>query len=338
MEVTRRFTTGAIAAAALLTGLGAAVAQTVKLDMAETFPPNNIVAQASGDFARLVKEKTGGKIDVTVHYSGSLGLGERDFLATVEQGVVPISSTIIDKILATMPVASVQYMPFMIDGLKESRAMATTLRPHMEAQLAKQNQIYLFESYGTPVGIWSKKPVQDLATLKSLKIRSNNPNSTKTFQNAGASPTFMAWGDVAPALSTGVIDAVITTCESGLSARFPEQLKHYTRLNLEIGTFLIHMNKDAFDKLPADVKGPFLEAAKEAGARAFERAQTRLEENAKAMQAAGVTIHETIPKEFRDHLMKSGGFLMDDWRRKVGAKTADEILASYEQAKKQLTN
>jgi TRAP-type C4-dicarboxylate transport system substrate-binding protein len=329
------FATASLCLTALLP-IAPALGQAIKWDMAETFPPNNVVAQASGDFARLVKEKTNGNIEITVHYSGSLGLAERDFLLTVEQGVVPISSTIIDKILATMPVAAVQYQPFMIDGLKEARVMANVIRPYIEAQLAKQNQVYLFESYGTPVGIWSKKPVQDLATLKSLKLRSNNPNSTKTFQNAGASPTFMAWGDVPPALSTGVIDSVITTCESGISARFSEQLKHYTRLNLEIGTFLVHMHKPTLDKLPPDLKSAVLEAAAEAGKRAYDRALSRLDENTKTLKAAGVTIHDTVPKEFRDHLVKSGSFLLDDWKKKVGAETANKILSAYEEQRKKL--
>jgi len=313
--------------------LPAAQAQspTIKLDMAETFPPNNVVAQASGDFARLVKEKSNGQIEVNVHYSGSLGLAEKDFLLTVEQGVVPISSTIMDKVLNTLPVASVQYQPFMIDGLKEARVMANVIRPYIEAQLAKQNQVYLFESYGTPVGIWSKKPVQDLATLKTLKLRSNNPNSTKTFQNAGASPTFMAWGDVPPALSTGVIDAVITTCESGISAKFPEQMKHYTRLNLEIGTFMVHMHKPTLDKLSPELKKAVLDAAAEAGQRAYERALSRLEENTKTLKAAGVTIHDTVPADFRAHLVKSGGFLLDDWKKKIGDENANKILATYQE-------
>src|SRR6185295_19154442 len=69
-----------------------AVAQTIKWDMSESFPPTSLSGQAAGDFARLVKEKTNGKIEINVHYSGSLGLGEKDILTAVEQGVVPLSS------------------------------------------------------------------------------------------------------------------------------------------------------------------------------------------------------------------------------------------------------
>lgn len=323
-----------LVAPALLSFGISARAQTIKWDMTEAFPPTSISGIAAGDFARLVKEKSGGKIEITVHYSGSLGLGERDILTVVEQGVVPLSSTILDKILSTMPLASVQFIPFMAGNLKDGRAIWLAQRPYAEAHLAKLNQVLLFETFQTPVGMWSKKPVQDLATLKTLKLRTNNPNTTKTFQNAGASPTFMAWSDVPPALSTGVIDSVITTCESGLSARFYEQMKNYTRLDLEIGVFLIHIHKPTLDKLTPELKRAVFDASAEASKRALDRTIARLDENSKSMKTQGVTVWDTVPNEFREQLRKAGSPLMDDWRKKIGAATADKILADFEQRRK----
>lgn len=322
------------AIAGLLVASTTAIAQTIKWDMTEAFPPTSISGIAAGDFARLVKEKSGGKIEITVHYSGSLGLGERDILTAVEQGVVPLSSTILDKILSTMPLASVQFIPFMAGNLKDGRAIWAAQRPFAEVHLAKLNQVLLFETFQTPVGMWSRKPVQDLATLKTLKLRTNNPNTTKTFQNAGASPTFMAWGDVPPALSTGVIDSVITTCESGLSARFYEQMKNYTRLDLEIGVFLIHIHKPALDKLSPELKRAVLDSSAEASKRALARTIARLDENSKAMKANGVTVWDTIPAEFRSQLQKAGSPLMEDWKKKVGTDVAEKVLISFEQEKK----
>lgn len=323
-----------IVAGALLASGTSAIAQTIKWDMSESFPPTSLSGQAAGDFARLVKEKSGGKVDITVHYSGSLGLGEKDILTAVEQGVVPLSSTILDKVLTTMPLASVQFIPFMAGGMKDGRAVWYAQRPFVEQHLGKLNQVLLFESFGLPVGMWSKKPVTDAASLKTLKLRTNNPNTTKTFQNAGGSPTFMAWGDVPASLSTGVIDSVITSCESGISARFYEQMKYYTRLDIEIGVFMVHMHKPTLDKLSPELKKAITDAAVEAKSRALARTMARLDENTKTMKANGVTVVETLPPEFRAHLVKSGSFLMDDWRKKVGADVSDKVLASFEQEKK----
>ncbi len=325
-----------LAVAGLLAASTSAIAQTIKWDMSESFPATSLSGQAAGDFARLVKEKSGGKIEINVHYSGSLGLGEKDILTAVEQGVVPLSSTILDKVLTTMPLASVQFIPFMAGSMKDGRAIWYAERPFVEANLAKMDQVLLFESFGLPVGMWSKKPVQDTASLKTLKLRTNNPNTTKTFQNAGAAPTFLAWGDVPSALSTGVIDSVITSCESGVSARFYEQMKYYTRLDIEIGVFMVHMHKPTLDKLSPELKKAVLEAAAEARTRALARTMARIEENTKTMKANGVTVVDTLQPEFRGQLVKAGSFLMDDWKKKVGPDVSEKILVSFEQEKKKL--
>jgi TRAP-type C4-dicarboxylate transport system substrate-binding protein len=330
---TQAISAGLIAAAAAF-AWPTAQAQTLKWDMAEAFPSTSLAGQASGDFARLVKEKTNGRIDITVHYSGSLGIAERDLLTSVERGVVPLSSTILDKILTTMPVAAGQFLPFMAGSMHDGAAMWLAIRPYADTSLAKMNQTRLFESYGLPVGMWSKKPVTDIASLKTLKLRTNNPSTTKTFQNSGASPTFLAWGDVPPALATGVIDSVITSCESGISARFYEQMKVYTRLDIEIGVFLVHMHKPTLDGLPSDLKKAVLDSAAEASQLAARRVAARLEENTKTMKANGVNVVDTIPSQLREQLITAGGFLMDDWKKKVGNDTAGKILASFEQGRK----
>lgn len=320
---------------AMLVASTSAIAQTIKWDMSESFPPTSLSGQAAGDFARLVKEKSGGKIEINVHYSGSLGLGEKDILTAVEQGVVPLSSTILDKVLTTMPLASVQFIPFMAGSMKDGRAIWYAERPFIETHLGKLNQVLLFESFGLPVGVWSKKPVADVASLKTLKLRTNNPNTTKTFQNAGATPTFLAWGDVPAALSTGVIDSVVTSCESGVSARFYEQMKYYTRLDIEIGVFMVHMHKPTLDKLTPELRRAVLDAAAEARTAALIRTTARIDENTKTMKANGVTVVDTLRPEFRAQLVKAGSFLMDDWKKKVGPD-ADKILVSFEQEKKKL--
>ena len=324
------------AVGALIVASTSALAQTIKWDMSESFPPTSLSGQAAGDFARLVKEKSGGKIEINVHFSGALGLGERDILTAVEQGVVPLSSTILDKVLTTMPLASVQFIPFMAGSMKDGRAIWYAERPFAETHLGKLNQVLLFESFGLPVGVWSKKPISDVASLRTLKLRTNNPNTTKTFQNAGATPTFLAWGDVPAALSTGVIDSVVTSCESGVSARFYEQMKYYTRLDIEIGVFMVHMHKPTLDKLTPELRRAVLDAAAEARTAALVRTTARIDENTKTMKANGVTVVDTLQPEFRGQLVKAGSFLMDDWKKKVGPDVSEKILTSFEQEKKKI--
>jgi len=79
-----------------------------------------------------------------------------------------------------------------------------------------------------------------------------------------------------------------------------------------------------------------LDAAAEARTRALARTMARIEENTKTMKANGVIVVDTLQPEFRGQLVKAGGFLMDDWKKKVGPDVSGKVLVSFEQEKQKL--
>jgi len=61
-------------------------------------------------------------------------------------------------------------------------------------------------------GIGAKKRLITLDDFKGMKIRVSAPlTQNPLFESFGASPVAMAWGDVPPALATGVLDACATS-------------------------------------------------------------------------------------------------------------------------------
>jgi TRAP-type C4-dicarboxylate transport system substrate-binding protein len=317
----------ALALTLMSTGAGLAQAK-YKLDMAHSYPAATLSGQSDQEFARLVKEKTNGAVEITIHFGGSLGIQDRDHWTSVEDGVVPLANTPTDKFIGFDPSFGVQSMPFLTPGLKEAKDMLDVARPYYERALGKARQILLYTTPWTPVGIWSKKPVRDLATLKSLKMRTNNPNSTKVFASIGATPIPLGFPEVVPALATGTIDSVLTSDEGGIGAKFWEYLPYYNTLNYEVGINMVHMNQKVFDGLPAEIRKALRDAAAEAETLAWERSRNRLETNAEILKQHGVTVVSDIPKELRAQLVDGGKFLIDDWRKSMGPD-ADKILEAY---------
>jgi len=328
----------AVAGAALATvilGSSGAIAQPKhKWDMAHSYPAASLSGESDVAFAKLVKERSNGAIEINIHFGGALGLQDKDHWTAVEDGVATLASTPTDKFLSYDPSFGVQSLPFLTPGLKQAKAMSEAARPYYERALGKAKQTLLYTTPWTPVGIWSKKAVPDLATLKTLKIRTNNANSTKTLQAAGALPILLAWTDVIPALATGTIDSVLTSDEGGVSAKFWEHTKFFNRLNYEVGVNMVHMNKGVFDGLPADLQKVVRDAAAQSELEAWNRGQTRMDRNAEIMKQNGVTIVDNISPEFLRQLAAAGAFLVDDWKKAMGAD-ADKILAEYN---KRLTN
>ena len=317
-------------AAAFAASSSLAGAQQVKWDMPNEYQANSIPGQADQEFGKLLKEYSGGKIEVIHHFGGSLGYKSRDHFTAVEDGAVPLASTYAGTFIGMDPIWAYQSIPFLATKLTETRASIGVVRPYINRVLGKAGQFMLMAEPWTPVGIWANKPITSIDAIKNLKIRTYDSNGTEAMRAAGASPIQMSWADVIPALATGTIEAVLTSDEGGVSAKFWEHTSHFTNLNFTMGVNTVHMNIAEFDKLPMDLKRAVMRAATDAESSAWKRSGKRIGENIQKLKDNGVTYiaAEDVPQEVITHLQKASAPLLAKWREAYGAE-ADLILAQY---------
>src|SRR3546814_10126747 len=81
----------------------------------------------------------------------------------------------------------------------------------------------------------------------------------------------MGFGDVAPALLTGAIDAVVTSADAGSSASLGEFLPYFHEINWNFPISLITVNEGVWTELPEDLKTAVREAGAETSVQAFAR-------------------------------------------------------------------
>ena len=332
MEITRRITLG-LSAACLAFSAVAPAADTVNWDMPNEYGAASIPAEADRLFAERVKEKSGGMVVITNHFGGSLGYKSRDHWSAVEDGAVPIASTYTGVFAGIDPIFQLQSLPFVATNPEESKALLDAMRPWLEEAFAKGGQKYLLGAPWTPVGIWSKKKITDAEGLGNLKIRSYDKTGTLTLKNAGAAAIQLSWADVVPALSTGTIEAVLTSDEGGLSAKFYEYMDHFHHVGFTMGTNMIHMNQAAFDDLSPELQQAVLDAAAEVEAEAWANINDRIALNIKRLEDNGVTSVTDVPAAFIQHLRDSGDPVTAEWRERFGEEEAAKIFAAYEKAR-----
>jgi TRAP-type C4-dicarboxylate transport system substrate-binding protein len=219
-------------------------------------------------------------------------------------------------------------LPFLAKTIDQAKTLWTVSMPYYEKVLNKNNQILLYASPWPPSGIWAKKPVRTKDDLKNLKMRTYDPNGTITFKNIGAAPIQLSWSDVVPQLGTGGIDAVLTSAEGGVSSKFWDLLSHFNEINYSSPLNMVHMNADAYNGLPADLKKAVKEAAKDANNYAWEAAKGRVQKNYADMKSHGMTIVTDIPDPLLDALAKAGQSAVDEWLKKMGSD-GQKILDEY---------
>ena len=306
------------------------LAEAFKFDLAAETPANSIWADADRQFIEAVKEKSDGEIEITPHFGGALGYLARDHYTLVGEGAVPIASSQVDKFVGLAPIWQLSTVPFLTPGWTEARALYEAAKPHYEKALAEVNQILLYSAPGTPIGIWSKRPIANPDDLQGLKIRTFDANGTNTLRAAGAAPVQLSWAEVVPALSTNMIESVLTSDESGVNANFWEHMGYFHELNYLFGLSITHMNRDVFQSLSPEQQAIIMETAREVEEAAWQRAEERVAGNYEKIRSAGAQIVTDVPAEFVDHLKKAGEPMLETWRQVMGEAEADAILADFQ--------
>ncbi len=320
----------ALVAVGLLTPAGTLAAAEFNWDMANEYNATSIHAEGDKLFAKVLAEKSGGKIAITHHFGGSIGFKSKDQLDAVGDGALPIADTYVGPLGGIDPMFLLPSLPFLASTAEEAKTLWEVAKPYYEMIFANNNQKLLYASPWPPSGIWAKNPVASIEDLKNLKIRTYDANGTITLKAAGAAPIQLSWADVVPQLSTGGIQAVLTSAEGGTNAKFWEHLDHFTEINYAMPLNMVHINQDTYDDLPSELQQAVLDAAAAASDHNWQAVIKRVEANYADMKANDTTVVSDVDKNYLKALSKAGNDALAQWLEKTGG-SGKRILTEYRQ-------
>lgn len=324
-----------VVGAAILIAAGAAHAeQNFKLNMAMQYGPTATIGIANQHFADLVKEKTKGTVDITCHFGGALGYTSREAYDAVEEGGVQMTSFAFDNLVGLHPVYNVHSLPFVARTFDEAWALFHAARPYHDKALEGANQVLLFSAPWSPWGVWAKHTIKSFEDIKGLKMRTPDGTSVQVFQAVGAAPVRMSWGDVAPALSTNAIEAVLTSDESGVTGKFWEfGVNVFNAFGYTEPVSGTTINIGVWKSMSDSQRNAMIEAGKEAEKAAWAAAVEKQKQNRKTLEGVGGTFYTDLPEDLVAALRKAGNGVLDQWLKDMKGD-GEKILAKYKESMK----
>lgn len=288
----------------LVLGLGLAVGLVAGAQAQTTMRINISVAQNSHQgvaidtFAREVEKRTGGRYKIQTFYNGALG-GERESVEAVQLGTQELTFTSTGPIPNFVPEVKILDVPFLFRDKAHARAV-------LDGPIG-QEMLKKFEPKGLVGLAWaengfrhmtnSKRDVRTPEDLKGLKMRTmENPVHVAAYKGFGIITTPMAFPEVFTALQQGTVDGQENPLSVIISAKFDQVQKHLSLTGHVYSPCIFLMNKEAFDKLSAEDKQAFIEAARE-GTKA-NRARVD-EDDAKGvadLRSKGMTVIDDLDK------------------------------------------
>jgi tripartite ATP-independent transporter DctP family solute receptor len=204
MRAARAFLIAALAASCAW----ASAEELIYLRLAEIHPEDFPTVKGDLEFARLVKERSGGRIEIVVYPGAALGQ-ERAVLEQVKFGAIDLARVSLSAVAGYEPELDALQMPYLYrDNAHMWKVLKGEIGAELLGGLEKSGFIGLgwFES-GSRNFYTVKGPVRSPGDLRGLRIRVQESELMLAMVKAfGAIPVPMAYGDVYSALLTEAVD------------------------------------------------------------------------------------------------------------------------------------
>jgi tripartite ATP-independent transporter DctP family solute receptor len=186
----------------------AAATPAVELRLAELHPDDHPTTQADYEFARLVAERSKGRIHITVYANSVLGQ-EVSVLEQLQFGAIDIARVSVAAVAVYVPRLRALQMPYLYRNDEHMwRVLKGDIGMQLLASVSEAGFVGLgwFEA-GARSFYSARKPIRNPEDLRGMRVRVQEGSvMAEAIVAFGSSPVAMAFGEVYSAIQTGRID------------------------------------------------------------------------------------------------------------------------------------
>jgi len=314
-------------------GGDAAGGETFTIKFSHVVTPATPKGQAADKFKEVVEQRSGGRITVEVYPNSEL-YGDKDELQALQSNSVQMLAPASAKFTTIAPALQVLDLPFLFDSVDDIPAVVSSDSPAgraiYENEALASNNIKV-------IGLWdnglkqlsSNTEMRTPDSLAGLSFRIQPSDVLRSqFENWGASSTPMAFSELYNALQQGVVNGQENPYSNIESQNMHTVQSHITESNHGYIGYVLVINNQFLESLPADLQTIVQESADEAST--YNRGvAAKLNEEAKAtIQQAGTTqILELTPEErkaFKDRVVPS---VWQQYADVIGPDLVNDLLA-----------
>ena len=270
-----------------------------QMKLASLTPASHTYNQGAAKFADLIKERSNGRILVTVYPEGQLGKGERELLEAVQQGTIDIYVGSTGPIGGFNPAIGILDIPFLFNDYEHADKV-------LDGPIGRQLLDGLEKAQFKALAFWengfrnltnSRRAVKVPADAKGLKIRTmENKVHMAAWSEVGANPVPMAWGEVYGALQQRIIDGQENPVAVIHSAKISEVQKHLSLTQHVYSPAVLIVSLKKWQSLPAPDQEMMLKTAREVAQYQRKLGRDMEEKQVAELSERGMTVERRIDK------------------------------------------
>jgi TRAP-type C4-dicarboxylate transport system substrate-binding protein len=287
----RKTTLAAVAAALSLAA--PAGAQEVQIKLGTLAPVGSSWHELLKELAERWGQASGGKVKLRVYAGGTQG-SEGEMIRKMAVGQLQGAAVTSVGLHDISPEPQGLATPLMFETPDEVQAALAKLEPKLDALLEKKGYVALTWGVIGAIKLFCTKAYRTPAEAEGAKIFvwEGDPGSVQAWKAAGFTPVVLSSTDVVTSLQTGMISCIPNIPLYVLTARLFEKAPYMIDVpwGWLVGSTVIR--KDAWEKIPADLRPKLAEIARELG-RKVDAEVARLNTDAvAAMRKQGLNVVE----------------------------------------------
>lgn len=321
-----------IASAALALSIGFAVPASAQTSwtMASGYPESSFFTQNIREMIKEIEQKSGGKLKIDLRSNDSL-IKLDAVKRAVQSGQIQIGEIRLGVYGNEAAMYNLDNIPGVATTYDQATKLTQAQAPFFEAMFKKSGLRAITYVAWPGQGFYTKAELKGLADLKGQKLRIYSKQTQIMGEKLGMEALILPFAEVPQAFSTGMIQSLWTSAQTGTDVQIWDYVKHFTYTGTMHNKNAILVNERAFRQLDAATQKVVLEAGEAATKRGWELSKKAGEEREGVLKIHGVTIAQS-PKDILDAIEAAGKGMVADW---LGTATAEE-KAVYENYQKSL--
>lgn len=295
---TRKLLTRTLLAASLSVLASTGWAQTLKLG--HVTPPSHVWHQVAQDMGEKLSAATGGKMKIAVSPLSKLGT-EAQMINLMQSGAQHFGIMTVGAVSNREESFQAWFLPYTFkDVAHATKAVKTPAAQEMLKRLEAHGMVGLGYTFAGMRHVLAVQPIANAKDLANKKIRSfPSPIYNDWWRANGAAPTAMPLPEVAPSLTTKLLDAVDVDLDALVGMKFHQQAPYLTMTNHSAFPGVIVVSKKWWEARSQEERDMISKIVAEAEQKGYETAIKADQDNLATATADGAKVVDADLQSFQ---------------------------------------
>jgi tripartite ATP-independent transporter DctP family solute receptor len=285
---------------------------------ATQLPATHLLTKAEMRMAKMVEERTKGKVKMEVYPAGQL-FRDMELIKAIMSGALEMGTTPAAMWTGPIPLLDIFDIPFLITSYNGVvKTWEGEPGDMMRKQLEKVGvKTIAFSAYGENFSFCSTKPLTKPSDFKGLKVRCNTNMGADLVKAFGGSPAIFSSAETYEALQRKTIDAANSGITSIKDRKWFEITEYATMTDASYSVWPVMVSLKFWNSLPKDIQQVLIDVGKDHQAYVLKETE-KSDNEAIAFVKTKLKMYELTEADKKAWIAAGQKNVLDAWLKRTG--------------------